>query len=127
MIDRNDAALLEAWSAGGSEEAFAALARRYGGLLYHAAMRRTGRDDLADRVKSQRNHGSTGLAPGDDPSRPYTMSTFNRLGFNLRLSDIQASVGIAQMSKLDGLLAERLRLAQRYHEEEILTRSFRDA
>ncbi len=47
MIDRNDTALLEAWSAGGSEEAFAALARRYGGLLYHAAMRRTGRDDLA--------------------------------------------------------------------------------
>lgn len=47
MPDRTDIALLEAWSAGGSEEAFAALARRYGGLLYHAALRRTGRDDLA--------------------------------------------------------------------------------
>ncbi|MCW1885006.1 sigma-70 family RNA polymerase sigma factor [Luteolibacter flavescens] len=47
MSDRNDAALLEAWCAGASEEAFAALARRYGGLLYHAALRRTGRDDLA--------------------------------------------------------------------------------
>ncbi len=47
MPDRTDIALLEAWSDGGSEEAFAALARRYGGLLYHAALRRTGRDDLA--------------------------------------------------------------------------------
>jgi len=47
MSDRPDASLLEAWSAGGSDEAFAALARRYGGLLYHAALRRTGRDDLA--------------------------------------------------------------------------------
>jgi RNA polymerase sigma factor (sigma-70 family) len=47
MPDRTDIALLEAWSAGSSEEAFAALARRYGGLLYHAARRRTGRDDLA--------------------------------------------------------------------------------
>ena len=47
MSDRPDASLLEAWSAGGSEEAFAVLARRYGGLLYHAALRRTGRDDLA--------------------------------------------------------------------------------
>ncbi|MCW1926616.1 sigma-70 family RNA polymerase sigma factor [Luteolibacter arcticus] len=47
MSDRPDASLLEAWSAEGSEEAFAALARRYGGLLYHAAMRRTGRSDLA--------------------------------------------------------------------------------
>jgi dTDP-4-amino-4,6-dideoxygalactose transaminase len=42
------------------------------------------------------------------------MSRFGVLGFNLRLSDIQAAVGVAQMSKLDRLLAERRTLAQRY-------------
>jgi dTDP-4-amino-4,6-dideoxygalactose transaminase len=42
------------------------------------------------------------------------MSTFNNLGFNLRLSDIQSAVGIAQMQKLDNLLEERRRLALRY-------------
>lgn len=47
MNDRSDASLLAAWCAEGSDEAFEALARRYGGLLYHAAKRRTGRDDLA--------------------------------------------------------------------------------
>lgn len=47
MNDRPDDSLLAAWSAVGSEEAFTALARRYGGLLYHAARRQTGRDDLA--------------------------------------------------------------------------------
>jgi DNA-directed RNA polymerase specialized sigma24 family protein len=47
MSDRPDASLLEAWSAGGSEEPFAVLARRYGGLLYHAALRKTRRNDLA--------------------------------------------------------------------------------
>jgi len=36
------------------------------------------------------------------------------LGFNLRLSDIQSAVGIAQMEKLEGLLAERQRRARRY-------------
>lgn len=76
----------------------------------------TNRADLADRVKSLRNHGATGPAPGDDPTKPYTMSTFNRLGFNLRLSDIQGAVGVAQMAKLDRLLAERRKLAERYHE-----------
>jgi len=76
----------------------------------------TNRDDLAERVRSLRNHGATGPAPGADPSMPYTMSTFNMLGFNLRLSDIQAAVGIAQMRKLEGLLAERRRLALRYSE-----------
>lgn len=76
----------------------------------------TNRSDLAERVKSLRNHGSTGPAPGADPAKPHTMSTFDRIGFNLRLSDIQASVGIAQMTKLDRLLAERRRLAHSYHE-----------
>jgi perosamine synthetase len=76
----------------------------------------TNQKALADRIAVLRNHGATGPAPGADPSKPYTMSTFNRLGFNLRLSDIQAAVGVAQMAKLDRLLAERRRLALRYTE-----------
>lgn len=70
--------------------------------------------ELARRVGSVRNHGSTGPMPGADASRPYTMSTFDNLGYNLRLSDIQAAVGIAQMAKLDGLLEERRGRALRY-------------
>jgi perosamine synthetase len=76
----------------------------------------TNRNDLADRVKCLRNHGATGQAFGADPSKPYTMSTFDMIGFNLRMSDIQAAVGVAQMAKLDRLLAERRRLALRYSE-----------
>ena len=72
--------------------------------------------ELATRIKQLRNHGATGPAPGADPTRPYAMGTFDVIGFNLRLSDIQSAVGIAQMSKLDGLLAERRRLALRYTE-----------
>jgi perosamine synthetase len=76
----------------------------------------TNRKDLADRVRCLRNHGATGPAFGVDPSKPYTMSTFDMLGFNLRMSDIQAAVGVAQMAKLNRLLAERRRLALRYSE-----------
>jgi perosamine synthetase len=68
-------------------------------------------------VRSQRNHGSTGAPdPSIEPHGPWTMATFDNLGFNLRLSDIQAAVGVAQMAKLDRLLAERRRLALRYSE-----------
>jgi dTDP-4-amino-4,6-dideoxygalactose transaminase len=74
----------------------------------------TDRADMAERIRSLRNHGGTGPVPGSDPTRPYAMGTFNSIGFNLRLSDIQAAVGVAQMAKLDGLLAERRRLAARY-------------
>jgi perosamine synthetase len=70
-------------------------------------------DALAKRVASLRNHGTSAPTHGD-PSKPYTMGEFNILGFNLRLSDIQAAVGVAQMARLDGLLAERQKLATRY-------------
>lgn len=77
----------------------------------------TRRDDLVEAVKALRNHGATGVvASPDDPPGPWTMATFNRLGFNLRLSDIQAAVGVAQFAKLEELLAERRRLALRYSE-----------
>jgi perosamine synthetase len=77
----------------------------------------TNRDDIAAMVRSQRNHGATGLPdPGLEAHGPWTMATFDNLGFNLRLSDIQAAVGVAQMAKLDRLLAERRRLGRRYTE-----------
>jgi dTDP-4-amino-4,6-dideoxygalactose transaminase len=76
----------------------------------------TDQDRLAAKVKPLRNHGATGHPGFADASRPYAMGTFNVLGYNLRLSDIQAAVGVAQMERLDGLLAERLHRAERYHE-----------
>jgi dTDP-4-amino-4,6-dideoxygalactose transaminase len=53
-------------------------------------------------------------AAEDEPSGPWTMSRFDGIGFNLRLSDIQAAVGLAQMRKLDRLLCERRARANRY-------------
>jgi dTDP-4-amino-4,6-dideoxygalactose transaminase len=77
----------------------------------------TNNKHFADRVQSLRNHGSTGfLKPSNISSRPYYMAEFDLLGYNLRLSDIQAAVGIAQIAKLDALLEERRLLAKRYSE-----------
>src|SRR5208283_125168 len=77
----------------------------------------TTRTDLAQKVSILRNHGATGnLRPSGQPAKPYHMAPFDMLGYNLRLSDIQAAVGVAQMQKLDSLLEERRRLAERYHE-----------
>jgi dTDP-4-amino-4,6-dideoxygalactose transaminase len=79
----------------------------------------TTRDEsLARCVASLRNHGAGSTPPGVSTERlpPYHMGSFNALGFNLRLSDIQSAVGVAQLTKLDRLLDERRRLAQRYDE-----------
>lgn len=71
--------------------------------------------DLADRVSAFRNHGTNRKLASPDP-KPWTMGVFDCLGMNLRLSDIQAAVGLAQMKKLNGLLAHRKRCAAGYHE-----------
>ena len=76
----------------------------------------TNRDDLAARVRSLRNHGSGSLPDDGEPTGPWTMSRFDVLGFNLRLSDIQAAVGVAQMSKLEALVADRRAAGVRYDE-----------
>lgn len=76
----------------------------------------TRNESLARRVSSLRNHGATGLPPGIAPDAPWAMSTFDNLGYNLRMSDIQAAVGVAQMAKLSGLLAHRRRQAGLYRE-----------
>ncbi|WP_421954171.1 DegT/DnrJ/EryC1/StrS family aminotransferase [Polaromonas sp.] len=77
----------------------------------------TNSPELAEKVRSLRNHGGTG--PPDaalEPHGPWTMGTFGMLGYNLRMSDIQAAVGVAQLAKLSMLLDDRKRTASYYCE-----------
>lgn len=69
---------------------------------------------LAERVALIRNHGTGGHPGPAAPARPWVMGKFDLLGYNLRMSDIQAAVGVAQMAKLERLLAERGGRAARY-------------
>lgn len=70
-------------------------------------------DRLAARIRRLRNHGSS---PAGSVPRPFDMGPFDDLGFNYRLSDIQAAVGVAQMGRLDALIRERRERAARYTE-----------
>jgi perosamine synthetase len=63
--------------------------------------------DDATRLRSERNQGR---APDMD------WLDHDRLGFNYRLTDLQAAIGVAQVERLDALLAERERVAGLYGE-----------
>ncbi len=65
---------------------------------------------LAERVRSLRSHGSEAdlLSRGDLPD-------VVRLGYNFRLSDLQAALGLAQMERFGELYARRRQLAEIYH------------
>jgi perosamine synthetase len=74
--------------------------------------------DLAEAVNRLRNHGaSISEEQRHQGPKPYLLPDFGELGFNYRMTDLQASVGLVQLEKLDGFLAERRQWAAWYDEQ----------
>jgi perosamine synthetase len=69
----------------------------------------TNSDALADRLRRFRSHGS--VPKPEHGGWYYEVET---LGYNYRLTDLQAALGLSQMRKLDAFVARRNDLAQRY-------------
>ncbi len=74
----------------------------------------SGDADLLTRARAQRNHGAEMSAFDRHQLGIGVYPTFDLLGFNYRLTDIQARLGLAQMARLDSILAERRRQAEHY-------------
>ena len=73
--------------------------------------------DLVARMTMLRNHGaSVSEEQRHSGPKPYLLPDFNLLGFNYRMTDIQASIGIVQLSKLDRFITERQQMAERYRQ-----------
>jgi UDP-4-amino-4,6-dideoxy-N-acetyl-beta-L-altrosamine transaminase len=75
----------------------------------------TNRQDLYDRLVRLRSHGIT-RDPGlmqEESHGPWYYQQIE-LGFNYRLTDIQAALGTSQMRRLDGFVTRRRSLARRY-------------
>lgn len=75
----------------------------------------TGDGALAERARSLRDHGSSRSGHARHAgSRSFELADHDRLGFNYRMTDVQAAIGGAQLERAEWLLAERARLAARY-------------
>lgn len=77
----------------------------------------TNNSDLASRMERFRNHGLTrdslfmeGLSDG-----PWYYQQIN-LGFNYRLTDIQAALGMSQLERIDGYIKQRKEIANFYND-----------
>jgi perosamine synthetase len=64
-------------------------------------------EDVAERVRSERNQGRV-----PDMGRVE----HDRLGFNYRLTDVAAAIGVAQLERVDSILEARARVAGWYAE-----------
>lgn len=66
----------------------------------------TNDDELAKRCSETKNFGVTGVEAG--------RQTFERWGTNLKMSNISAAIGLVQLTKLERIIQEREKRAQRY-------------
>ena len=77
----------------------------------------TSDDALAARLRTLRQHAMSVSDVARHQADRVIVEEYPELGFNYRMNDIQASIGIVQMRKLDDLLAARRARAQRYETE----------
>jgi dTDP-4-amino-4,6-dideoxygalactose transaminase len=78
----------------------------------------TASDDLAKLSRSLRDHGASRSDHArHHASAAFLLAEYDRIGFNFRLTDIQAAVGTVQMDRAPWIGQQRARLARRYDEE----------
>lgn len=78
----------------------------------------TNDDKLAEKLLSLRNHGaSVSNEEKNNGKQPYLLPDFDILGYNYRMTDIQAAMGIPQLKKMDKFIDERQNWAEYYIEQ----------
>lgn len=78
----------------------------------------TNDDELARKLRLLRSHGITGDVADMQPRAPDEIWNYQQieLGFNYRMTDMQAALGSSQMERLDEFVAKRHAIAARYDE-----------
>ena len=71
---------------------------------------------IAARLRRLREHGMDISAADRHRSRQPVIEHYIEVGFNFRMTDIQAAIGLVQLRKLPQMVARRRVLAQRYQE-----------
>lgn len=71
--------------------------------------------EIAATARSLRDHGaSMSDLARHSGARSYLLPEFPMVGYNYRMTDLQAAVGVAQMHRLQSLLTARARVAKNY-------------
>jgi perosamine synthetase len=74
----------------------------------------TNDEALADRLRCLRHQGMSLSDFQRHGGSPTVFETYDEIGYNFRITDIQAAVGVIQMGKLKAMLNRRRAIAERY-------------
>jgi dTDP-4-amino-4,6-dideoxygalactose transaminase len=75
----------------------------------------TDNPEWAVRLRRLREHGMNVSAAERHASAQPVLEAYLETGYNFRMTDIQAAIGLVQLGRLDALVAQRRALAARYH------------
>jgi len=70
--------------------------------------------EVAERLRRLRQHAMDQSALARHAARDVVIEHYPERGWNARMTDLQAAIGLRQLAVLDSILAERRRLAERY-------------
>jgi perosamine synthetase len=70
--------------------------------------------EMAERLRRLRQHAMDQSALARHNARDVVIEHYPERGWNARMTDLQAAVGLCQLEVLDTVLTERRRLAERY-------------
>lgn len=72
--------------------------------------------DVATRLRRLREHGMNVGAAERHASQQPVIERYLEVGYNYRMTDVQAAIGLVQLAKLGRQIERRRELAARYHE-----------
>lgn len=75
----------------------------------------TDSSEIATRLRQLREHGMSVSAADRHASGGTTVEAYLETGFNYRMTDMQAAVGLVQLEKIDRIVRRRRELAETYH------------
>ncbi|WP_327693131.1 DegT/DnrJ/EryC1/StrS family aminotransferase [Streptomyces sp. NBC_00459] len=70
--------------------------------------------EWAVRLRRLREHGMNASAAERHSSSKPVLESYLEVGYNYRMTDVQAAIGLVQLGKLDAMIARRRELAARY-------------
>jgi perosamine synthetase len=76
----------------------------------------TDRPDWAARLRRLREHGMSVSAAERHASTQPVVEQYLEVGFNYRMTDVQAAIGLVQLGRLDDIVAVRRRIATAYQQ-----------
>jgi len=79
-----------------------------------AGMVTTSDEKVASRIRHLRQHAMNTSDLTRHQSQKVVLETYDEVGYNFRMTDMQAAIGLVQLGRVEGFIARRRAMAERY-------------